>query len=93
MPFVTFGPTGVFAFTASHEWAFTDLAHLDRVSKDLGALLVGYPDPVRTGLYLPLDEQPARAWFDSRGQGGWIVGRGRLPRVHCALRRPRLLGR
>jgi hypothetical protein len=76
-PFVTFGPTGVFAFTASHEWAFTDLAHLDRLSKDLSAMIAGYPDPVRTGLYLPLDE-PARAWFDRRGQGGWIVGRGRL---------------
>jgi hypothetical protein len=79
MPFVILGPTGVFALSASHEWAFSDLAHLARLSKDLSAMIAGYPDLIQTGLYLPFNEQPARAWFDGRGQGGWIVGRGRLP--------------
>jgi hypothetical protein len=78
MPFVIFGPSGLFAFSASHEWAFTDLAYLDRLSRDLGAMISGYPDPVRTGMYLPCHDVPARAWFDGRGRGGWIVGRGRL---------------
>jgi hypothetical protein len=58
MPFVIFGPSGLFAFSASHEWAFTDLGYLDRLSKDLGAMIPSYPDPVRTGIYLPFDDVP-----------------------------------
>jgi hypothetical protein len=78
MPFAVYGPHGVFAFGAGDAWAFTDLAYLDRLSRDLGAMMPGYPDPVRTGLYLPFDDCSPRAWFDGRGNGGWIVGRGRL---------------
>jgi hypothetical protein len=78
VPFVLFGPHGVFALAAGPGWAFTDLPILDRLSRDLAALIAGYPDPVRAGVYLPFEPSRTRAWFDRHGAGGWIIGHGDL---------------
>jgi hypothetical protein len=79
VPYVICGPTGVFALAASHAWSVVDLAVLDRLSRELAAMMPGYPDPVRTGVYLPFDDGAPRSWFDGQGRGGWIIGRGQLP--------------
>ena len=79
LPFVVFGPRGLFALTSSHGWAMSDLTILDGAARDLATLLPTYPDPVRAAIYLPYDPVAPRSWFNEHGVGGWILGGGHLP--------------
>ena len=78
LPFVVFGPCGLFALTSSHGWTMSDLTILDGAATQLAAVLPMYPDPVRAGIYLPYDAAAPRSWFNELGAGGWIVGGGHL---------------
>jgi hypothetical protein len=78
LPFVVFGPRGVFALTSSQGWAMSDLTVLDSAAGELAAVLPAYPDPVRAAIYLPYNPVAPRSWFNEQGAGGWILGRGHL---------------
>jgi hypothetical protein len=74
IPYVLFGPTGIFAVAASTKWTIADLSILDDCARILNGVFPGYPDPVRGVICLPHDSGEARAWYDGQGRGGWIVG-------------------
>jgi hypothetical protein len=78
LPFVVFGPRGLFALTSSQGCAMSDLTVLESAADELAAVLPAYPDPVRAAIYLPDDPVAPRSWFNEHGAGGWIVGGGHL---------------
>jgi len=78
LPFVVFGPRGLFALTSSHGWAMSDLTVLDGAAGQLAAVLPAYLDPVRAAICLPYDPAVPRSWFNEQGAGGWILGGGHL---------------
>jgi hypothetical protein len=74
--FVLFGPTGVFALTASETWVMGDLSVLRAAADELAGALPGYPDPVRAVLYVPREGGGPRWWCNGHGDAAWIVGAG-----------------
>lgn len=74
IPYVVFGPTGVFLIAGAPRWFIYELPTLHDCAVAIATELPGYPDPVHGILCLPLDPGEPRAWFDARGRGGWVVG-------------------
>lgn len=78
IPFILFGPTGVFLLRASHGyWTSRDIVEMSKAADTLGRALIGYPDPVRCGIVMleeTIDHRQQFAGRDGRGAGPcWIV--------------------
>jgi hypothetical protein len=75
IPFIMFGPTGVFLLRASRGyWTSRDVEQMCQAADTLGRALIGYPDPVRCGIVMLDETIEHRQNFASDGTGPcWIV--------------------
>jgi hypothetical protein len=78
IPFVVFGPKGVFVLTAADRWVMPDLAAIARAARDLETVLAVYPNSVHAAICLPFTDREVRVWFDASGNRSVVFGRGRL---------------
>ena len=80
IPFVLFGPTGVFILQASRgHWIDQDIALMSRAANALGAAIREYPDPMRPCIVILDGKAQERQHFTGTGEGPcWIVSDGRL---------------
>jgi hypothetical protein len=80
VPFVLFGPTGVFILQASRGyWLDTDIDLMARAASALGRAIRDYPDPVRPCVVILDGTSQERQHFTGTGKGPcWIVSDGRL---------------
>ena len=80
IPFVLFGPTGVFILQASRgHWIDEDIVLMSDASKALGAAIREYPDPVRPCIVILDGSTQERQHFTGAGEGPcWVVSEGRL---------------
>jgi hypothetical protein len=80
IPFVLFGPAGVFIMQASRGyWIDEDIDLMCRAANALGGAIRGYPDPVRPCIVILDGSTQERQHFTGTGDGPcWIVSDGRL---------------
>ncbi len=78
VPFVLFGPGGVFTLCASDgAWTLYDLEVLSRLGDELRDRLPGYRGRVEAVVCLAFDHAEPRAWYggaERGGRGGWLLG-------------------
>ncbi len=81
IPFVLFGPVGVWLLQASHGyWSTRDIADMCRAADTLRGALKGYPDPVHAAIVVLAEELEPRQHFAGGGEGPcWILGEEMLP--------------
>lgn len=80
IPFVLFGPTGVFLLEGSAGfWTNEDIASMSSSARTIEWALPGYPCPVRPAIVLIGHEQEPREHFTAAGEGPcWELGEGWL---------------
>lgn len=80
IPFMLFGPTGVFLLQASRGyWTNRDVTDMCRAADTLRAALKGYPDPVHAGIVMLDETELPRQCFACGGEGPcWTLGEGVL---------------
>jgi hypothetical protein len=76
IPFMLFGPTGIFLLQASRGyWTDRDIVEMCQAADTLARALIGYPDPVRCGIVMLEETIEHRQHFSKDGAGPcWIVG-------------------
>lgn len=76
VPFMLFGPVGVFLLQASGGfWSGRDIVDMRRAAETLRLTLTGYPDPVHCGIVMLGEELPPRQHFAGGGEGPcWMLG-------------------
>ena len=80
IPFVLFGPSGVFLLAGSRgQWTSDDLASMSTAADAIGSVMPGYASPIRTVLVIIGDHQAPRQHFTGIGDGPcWVLGEGWL---------------
>jgi len=80
VPFMLFGPVGVFLLQASGGfWSGRDIVDMRRAAETLRLTLTGYPDPVHCGIVMLSEEVPPRQYFAGGGEGPcWMLGEDAL---------------
>jgi hypothetical protein len=80
IPFVLFGPTGVFLLEGTAGfWTNEDIASMTSSAKTIESALPGYPSTVRPAIVLLGHEQEPRQHFTAAGEGPcWELGAGCL---------------
>jgi hypothetical protein len=75
IPFMLFGPTGIFLLQASRGyWTTRDIVEMCQAADTLVRALIGYPDPVRCGIVMLEETIEHRQHFSNDGAGPcWIV--------------------
>jgi hypothetical protein len=76
IPFVLFGPTGVFLLEGSAGfWTNEDIASMSSSARTIESALPGYPSAVRPAIVLIGHEQEPRKHFTAAGEGPcWELG-------------------
>jgi hypothetical protein len=85
IPFVLFGPTGVFVLEGSGGyWTNDDVASMSSSARAIESDFPGYPSPVRPAIVLIGHQQEPQQHFTGTGEGPcWELGEGwLLPWLH-----------